>query len=254
MMDKPINFSFSESIEKLAPALIKAQSQIKSVHKSAENPYFRSKYADLATIIEASRKPLTENNLAFLTIVGKGSSEIPITGILLHSSGQWLSGTLSLPVDKRSAQAVGSAISYGRRYAMVAMLNIATDDDDDGNAATHRGTHTNEPGLSLGTNLSSADRTKKTTGSNYKPRAGNVPKSKATHSRAEESVSERSPKELKELFEIAANHNVSLDSLRQYVYENYTDQDGNPITKTAKLSQNQYNYLINVAIPKEMIS
>lgn len=114
-------------------ALVKFQSAMKAVKKGAINPFFKSKYADLASIVEATREPLAENGLAVAQFpVGENG----LTTILCHSSGEFIEETFGMqPVD-RKPQSVGSALTYMRRYALGAVLGIATEEDDDGNAAS----------------------------------------------------------------------------------------------------------------------
>jgi hypothetical protein len=124
----------SEQLNELAAALSKAQGQIEGAKKDSANPFFKSKYADLASVWEACRKPLTDNGLSIIQCPEESENGIAIETMLLHSSGQWKSSRYSMPVSKVDAQAVGSAITYGRRYALAAMVGVAPEDDD-GNAA-----------------------------------------------------------------------------------------------------------------------
>src|SRR3990172_7760244 len=135
----------SESIGKLAEALAKAQSKIKSAKKTADNPFYRSKYADLDAVIEASRDALAENGLAIIQPVEMEGDFYFIETMLLHSSGEWISSRLKITPMKQvkdsgwvpspDPQSIGVAISYGRRYAYQAMICGAAEDDD-GNAAS----------------------------------------------------------------------------------------------------------------------
>lgn len=123
----------SESIKNLAGALIKFQTEVKAVKKDANNPFFKSKYADLASIIEAIREPLSKNELAFAQFP---TGTCGLTSILMHSSGEFIEDTFTMvPVDNKP-QTAGSAITYMRRYALGSMLGVATEEDDDGNAAS----------------------------------------------------------------------------------------------------------------------
>jgi len=124
----------SEQLNELAAALSKAQGQIEGAKKDSANPFFKSKYADLASVWEACRKPLADNGLSIIQCPEESENGIAIETMLLHSSGQWKSSRYSMPVSKVDAQAVGSAITYGRRYALAAMVGVAPEDDD-GNAA-----------------------------------------------------------------------------------------------------------------------
>lgn len=131
----------SESLAELAVALAKAQALIKQpgkVHsatiKSATANY-GYKYADLPDVIEAYRKPFSDNGLSIVQSVSTAERGVSITTMLLHASGQWIKDMLYMPVVDNRPQAVGSAITYGRRYAVAAMVGVAPDEDDDGHAA-----------------------------------------------------------------------------------------------------------------------
>ena len=123
----------STTIVEIAKALVKFQKAVKPVKKEAENPFFHSKYADLASIIEVIKDPMAANGLSFSQFP---TGENQLTTILMHESGEWLEDTYTVaPVDNRP-QSVGSAITYARRYALGAILGIATESDDDGAVAS----------------------------------------------------------------------------------------------------------------------
>lgn len=124
----------SEQINELAEALAKAQGQIEGAKKDKANPFFKSVYADLASVWDACRKPLSDNGLSVTQCPEEADNGIAIETMLLHSSGQWIKSRYTMPVSKLDAQAVGSAITYARRYALSAVVGIAPEDDD-GNAA-----------------------------------------------------------------------------------------------------------------------
>ncbi len=130
----------SEQINELATALAKAQGAMEAASKDTANPFFKSKYADLASIMEAVRKPFADNGLSYVQSPSydKSTGEVTVDMILMHSSGQFIVGAVSLPVSKADAQGVGSAITYGRRYILAAMCGVVADDDD-GNAAVGNG-------------------------------------------------------------------------------------------------------------------
>lgn len=129
----------SESIKELALALSKAQGQLEHAKKDVKNEFFKSKYADLASVIDAAKKPLSENGLAVVQLVDTDSDGlIYLESTLLHSSGEWISGRYPIRPIKTDPQSVGSAITYARRYAFSALTGIAADDDD-GNAASQTG-------------------------------------------------------------------------------------------------------------------
>lgn len=127
----------SESIAGLAAALAKAQGQMKGAIKDSANPFFKSKYADLASVVEAIRAAFSANGLSYIqTVEPSEKDEVRVETTLLHSSGEWIScGVLSLPVSKVDAQGYGSALTYARRYSLSAAVGVAPEDDD-GNAAS----------------------------------------------------------------------------------------------------------------------
>lgn len=123
-------------MKQLAAALAKAQGAIEGAKKDKKNDHFRSKYADLASVWEACRKPLTDNGLSVIQLPCEApAGSVGLETILLHESGEFLSKTFFMPVkDAGNPQAVGSAITYARRYALAAFVSVCPDDDD-GNAA-----------------------------------------------------------------------------------------------------------------------
>ena len=127
----------SESIAGLAAALAKAQGQMKGAVKDSANPFFKSKYADLASVVEAIRIAFASNGLSYIqTVEPSDKDEVRVETTLLHSSGEWIAcGVLSLPVSKSDAQGYGSALTYARRYSLSAATGVAPEDDD-GNAAS----------------------------------------------------------------------------------------------------------------------
>lgn len=135
----------SESIANLAPALVAAQSEIKSIHKDRENSHFRNKYATLDAIVEQVRPVLAKHGLALLqgattphTSEGGTLVAFAVESMLIHKSGEWVSNTALMPLAKLDPQGAGAALTYGRRYALSALLSLATDDDDDGESAVAR--------------------------------------------------------------------------------------------------------------------
>lgn len=131
----------SETIDALAKALVRVQGNMQNAVKGADNPFFKSTYATLADIWEVARKPLTNSGLSVTQLCESAEGQaVVIETVLLHESGQWISGKLSMPYTKNDPQAVGSAISYGRRYALQSILGIVAEEDDDGNGAAGKGT------------------------------------------------------------------------------------------------------------------
>ncbi len=137
--DQELRFWHSPEIDKIAGALAKAQSVIENASKDAVNPHFKSKYADLAAVMEACRKPLSANEIAIVQCPSANETEMSMVTMLVHASGQFFASRLSMVPRDNSPQSAGSAITYARRYSLMAMAGIAPDDeDDDGNAANGR--------------------------------------------------------------------------------------------------------------------
>lgn len=134
----------SESIAQLAEALSKAQGQIDAASKGAVNPHFKSKYADLNALREVIREPLALNDLSVIQLPRFYDKEVEVETMLMHKSGEFIAETLRMPVGQTTAQAVGSALTYCRRYSLSAILNLAADDDD-GNAATQQAVQAPRP-------------------------------------------------------------------------------------------------------------
>jgi len=151
--------SQSPSITALAPALAAAQGKIRAASKDAVNPFFstgerKARYADLAAVWEVIREPLSANGLSLLQLPETTRSGLWLETRLLHSSGEFLAFRGWWPVAKapprrergegppsnakwaRTPQTYGSAITYARRYSLTALLGVAADEDDDGNAAS----------------------------------------------------------------------------------------------------------------------
>jgi len=126
----------SESISALAKSLAIAQSKIKNTPASKENSHFKSHYTPLDDLLEMARSVLPENGLSVLQSVSGSSDNISVVTMIMHESGEWIeSDPLTMKTEKNTPQGQGSAITYGRRYSLSAILGIATDPDDDGNEA-----------------------------------------------------------------------------------------------------------------------
>lgn len=124
----------SDSIKELACAIAKAQSEIENASKSSVNPHFKSKYADLAEVLNTVRPVFARHGIAIVQAPSYDGGVASVETMLMHSSGEWLSNVCSAPVSKQDAQGVGSAITYLRRYSLAAFAGIAQEDDD-GNAS-----------------------------------------------------------------------------------------------------------------------
>ncbi len=129
----------SESIKNLTLALIQFQRNMKPLELDAEvevttdkGGKYKFKYATLQNIIESTREPLADNSLAIMQTVGEGGS---VTTLLAHISGEWVQDTVLIAPVKSSPQAIGSSITYAKRYSMAAILRIIAESDEDGNLA-----------------------------------------------------------------------------------------------------------------------
>lgn len=130
----------SDSIAALAPALLAAQKNMGAALKSATNPHFRSKFADLNSVIDAAMGPLNDAGIAVLQTPVILDGQPAIQTILLHESGEFIAGNSPVVVSKQNdPQSVGSATTYARRYGLQAMVTM-TASDDDGETAMGRGT------------------------------------------------------------------------------------------------------------------
>lgn len=135
MTDEKKNVSMdvhvSDQCNELFAALSAFQGQAAAPKKSATNPHFKSKFADLADVMDAARDALAKNKLCLTQLpVGTCESTVRVVTILGHASGQWIKGVLDMPLPKKSPQDVGSAVSYARRYCAMAVLGLAAEDDD----------------------------------------------------------------------------------------------------------------------------
>lgn len=120
----------SENITELVKALIGMQPQLQPAIKDKANPFFKAKYADLAGVVESSRQLLSMHRLAISQVSSIDATGPYLETILMHESGQWISGKYPLKPVKDDPQAMGSAMTYARRYTWAAILGIVTEDDD----------------------------------------------------------------------------------------------------------------------------
>ncbi len=180
----------SETIGKLSEALSKAQSVMEGAKKDSSNPFFKSTYADLASVWDAIRKPLTDNGLAILQVgvfIPEHPDLVAIETTLTHISGEWVSGIMTAKPAKNDSQSVGSCVTYLRRYGASAMIG-GYGEDDDGNVASGKGIE------------------QKT---EAKPKPLLSPKPNV--------ISEA---QVKRMFALAHEHGVTTDALKEYVYVN----------------------------------
>ena len=132
----------SKAINELAAALSKAQGEMQPALKDSANPFFKSRYADLASVWNACRTALSNHGLSVIqTVETRFETDRTIldcTSRLLHGTGQWIEGTLSAESENPNPQTLGSLSTYLRRYSLSALVGVAPDEDDDGNAASGR--------------------------------------------------------------------------------------------------------------------
>ena len=136
----------SESIAKLAAAMVKAQAEVENASKNAANPFYRSRYADLTEILRVTKPVYAAHGLAVVQFPSTGlDGTASLENVIVHESGEWMAETASAPLAPKEtkegpkpadAQSLGSAITYLRRYSLAAIAGI-TQEDDDGNAASH---------------------------------------------------------------------------------------------------------------------
>lgn len=122
---------------KLAAALVKAQSQIEGAKKDSTNPHFKNKYADLGAVWDACREALHKNGLSVTQHCTTHEGQWSLVTVLLHESGEMLTGYVPLLNSKGDMQGLGSAITYARRYGLAAMVGVCPEDDD-ANAASEK--------------------------------------------------------------------------------------------------------------------
>lgn len=135
----------SNSIAALAKSLVSVQVEMKAIPKDSTNPHFKSQFASLDTIVDTTRPILAKHGLAVMQ--GAATSMLDeshalcgfeVETILVHQSGEWISTSVYMPLAKVDPQGAGSAMTYGRRYGLSALLSLSTDEDDDGNRASTR--------------------------------------------------------------------------------------------------------------------
>jgi hypothetical protein len=169
----------SQTIGKISEALAKAQGQMKPALFDAKNPHYNSSYASLTSMMETARVALSANNLAVVQGSSVEEGKVMVTTMIVHSSGEWIRDSLSIKLAREDAQAIGSAITYARRYSLASMVGIVSDDDD-GEAAVGRPTTVPSPKPILTTVKKVTDQPKTTKTNSPKSDATKVENSKPT--------------------------------------------------------------------------
>lgn len=129
----------SDSIAALASALSKAQACMENASKDTKNEFFKSKYANLESVVGVIRPAIEKFGLSFIQVCHDWDVGAKVETIILHESGEWLScGIMAAPATKADAQGFGSALTYARRYSLSAAFGVATEDDDGNAASKHK--------------------------------------------------------------------------------------------------------------------
>lgn len=130
-MSSVVEMVMSTTITKIAPALLKAQCSMGNAVKDSKNPFYKSKYADLNSVREASHPHLNSNGIMVLQPVIQKENKSFVRTLLLHESGEFIGSDTEVVISKQNdPQAVGSAISYARRYGLQALISLGAEDDD----------------------------------------------------------------------------------------------------------------------------
>lgn len=134
----------SETIGKLAEALAKAQKEMKGAVKDSSNPFYKSSYANLESVVDACKEALSKNGLSYSQTFDFHDGVDFLETVLMHSSGEWISGKQRMLSKDMTAQGMGSAASYNRRYGLAAICGVVQTDDD-GNEASGRPVQQSRP-------------------------------------------------------------------------------------------------------------
>jgi hypothetical protein len=136
----------SEDVSEITKALVGLQHELAPVRRESKNPFLGTRYADLSACWEALREPLARHNLAVVQTTEPGADgHLLIVTELLHTSGQWIRGHLPIKPTKQDPQSLGSAITYGRRYALAAICGLVQEDDDAEGAMSRQSSQSQPP-------------------------------------------------------------------------------------------------------------
>jgi hypothetical protein len=120
----------SENIDEIAKAIGLAQAEMGGAMKDGTNPHFKSGFASLTSVIFSVKEPFYNNGLSFVQPTIRTDGYVGCVTRIMHTSGQWVEGELTLPLSKQDPQGAGSAITYARRYSLMSMVGLPTTDDD----------------------------------------------------------------------------------------------------------------------------
>lgn len=135
----------SQTVAKLFAAVVAAGGELRNPPKDSVNPHFKSRYADLATVLDTVRPVLALHKLAVVQMPTEMDGGPGLATTLVHESGEWMRSTVRLYPGKQDPQGIGSALTYARRYGLQAVLGIAADDDDDGHAGSRPAAQKTQP-------------------------------------------------------------------------------------------------------------
>lgn len=136
----------SETIANIAKALSTFQAEVKQPKKTATNPHFKSKYVPLDNVVDVVNTFAPKHGLSYTQIPVSEDGGVGVITLIMHDSGEFIEFTpFLLPLDKKTPQGAGSALTYARRYSLSAAFGIASDEDDDGNGAEHSSNAQKQP-------------------------------------------------------------------------------------------------------------
>lgn len=147
----------SESITKLAAAIVAASAEFKNPPKDSVNPHYKSRFADLATVIDTVKPTLTKHKLAVMQFPAEVAGQPAMATMLIHESGEWIRSAIPLCPAKTDPQGIGSASTYARRYGLQAVLGITAENDDDGHQGSQPANQAAKPQQQQGQPANSGD-------------------------------------------------------------------------------------------------
>ena len=163
----------SDKIANLAPALVEAQKKMGSAKKEADNPFFKSKYADYNSVLSACKDQLNDAGIVILQPTSVDGDKILVSTLLLHESGEWIRATM-IALEAKDMQKMGSAVSYAARYTLQRLVALPSSEDDDGEKSVGRGgsSQSSSKGKSSGESKSSSKESKESSGSSSSGKRG----------------------------------------------------------------------------------
>jgi len=225
-----MSFQSSPTTAKLDEALANAQGEIYPATKDKENEFFDSKYADLAGAWKACREALSKHKISVTQWpIHSTDGRLHLMTRLAHA-GEWMTGYFSIPVQKNDAHGMGSAVTYARRFGLMAALGLVADEDDDGNGAvtTQRGSKAAASAPSVKIQGSSKP-------SPVKPVTGSPAK--------EAQPWKISDSQVRRVYALAKEGGMDKDALKEYIAAHFNQKM--PDVHLSKLDQGQFNLLVS---------